>query len=127
MTDDVRRIEAVFKLVLPARSKRTHRILVVLGILDLTLTFGFPLRRLVPPRIKQVLNRQYLIRALLPKSLEEQIFDESGQWSLPPLLVMVREAPEFLGVQPQLPRHLDMSVRQVKQFSCVHPHLKLWR
>jgi hypothetical protein len=47
--------------------------------------------------------------------------------SLPLFLIMVRDAPEFLGIQPQLPRHLDMNVRQAESFSSVNPHLKFWR
>ena len=36
--------------------------------------------------------------------------DELRQWRLPPLLVVIRKAPELLWIEPKLSRHLDVGM-----------------
>jgi len=56
-----------------------------------------------------------------------EFLDELWQWRLPPLLVVIRNASEFLWIEPKLSCHLDVCMGQPKLVPSVHPHLEPWR
>jgi hypothetical protein len=65
------------------------------------------------------------IRTFFSESLPVEIFDKFGQRSLPLLLLVICKAPEFFGIHPKFPRHLNMYVGKTILFLGGYPFLVL--
>jgi len=72
-----------------------------------------------------LLDRPDVVRPLLAKTFEIELFDELRKRRFPPLLTMVRLLTEFLRIQAQLPCHLNVGMGEVKSIACIDPDLML--
>jgi hypothetical protein len=56
-----------------------------------------------------------------------QLFDELRQRQFPGLLLRIGQASKLLGIQPQLPGHLDVGMRKMVALPRIDPRLVLFR
>jgi len=61
------------------------------------------------------------------KVLKIQLLDELGQGQFPGLLLGVGQTAELLGIQPQLPGHLDVGMGKAVALPRLNPGLVLLR
>ncbi len=71
------------------------------------------------------LNGFYVNRSIPAKTFKINVFDEGRQWCFPGFWFLIGDFPELLGIHPQFPGHLNVSIRKMISLSNINPYLIL--